>query len=322
MSVKFKDYYTILGIPKSASEEEIKKAFRKLARQYHPDVAQNKLTSEEKFKEINEANEVLSDPQKRAQYDELGENWNHPERGGSAPQNGFRGDARENSGVHFDGTGFSDFFEQFFGHSPHGSNPFNRPSEHSDSFSSAHRGRDIESHLLVSLDEILTGSTRTIQLQQFDLKTRKPSLQTLKVKIPPGVREGQLIRLAGKGEEGSGGGASGDLFLRVKFATHPDYQVKGFDLYYELELSPWEAVLGASIEIPAIDGLISLKVPAGTETGRQFRLRGKGLPSGAENRGDLFAMTTILVPSQISTDEKELWEQLAKKSTYNPRKPR
>lgn len=319
MSVDFKDYYTILGIPRTASDDEIKKAFRKLARQYHPDVAKNKSTAEEKFKEVNEANEVLSDPQKRAQYDELGENWNHPERRRSQPQNGYRGNSEEEAGVHFDGTGFSDFFEQFFGQRHHSSDHFDPSSGRSGSFSGPHRGRDIESHILVALNEIMSGSTRTIQLQQVDPKTRKPTLQTLKVKIPPGVREDQLIRLAGKGEEGMEGGPSGDLFLRVKFATHPDYQVKGFDLFYALELSPWEAVLGATIQIPTLEGLISLKVPAGTEAGRQFRIRGKGLPSRAEIRGDLFAVTTILVPSQLSADEKDLWEQLAKKSTYNPR---
>lgn len=320
MSVEFKDYYTILGLPRTASEDEIKKAFRKLARQYHPDVAKNKSTAEDKFKEINEANEVLSDPQKRRQYDELGENWNHPERRRSQPPRGSRVNSEEASGVHFNGTGFSDFFEQFFGHQYHDSETFGRSSDRSESFSNSHRGRDIESHMLVALDEILTGSTRTIQLQQIDPKTGKPTLQTLKVKIPPGVRDGQLIRLTGKGEEGIGGGASGDLFLRIKFATHPDYQIKGVDLYYNLELSPWEAVLGATIQIPTLDGLVSLKVPERTEAGRQFRLRGKGLPSREETRGDLYAVTTILVPSQLSAEEKNLWEQLAKKSTYHPQR--
>ena len=145
-------------------------------------------------------------------------------------------------------------------------------------------------------------------------------MQTLRVKIPPGVREAQLIRLAGKGQEGIGGGDSGNLYLRVKFAQHPDFRVRGIDLYYDLELSPWEAVLGATVHLPTLDGRVSLRIPAGTAAGRQFRLRGKGLPMGDGTRGGLYAIVSIQVPSDLTPEQKDLWEHLAKKSTFNPRK--
>ncbi|MES2309806.1 MAG: DnaJ C-terminal domain-containing protein [Verrucomicrobiota bacterium] len=320
MPIEFKDYYDVLGLSRNASDEEIKKAFRKLARQYHPDVAKNKATAEEKFKAINEAHEVLSDPEKRKKYDALGENWNHPERQASSSHGGFRGSSDEASEFHFNGTGFSDFFEQFFGNHGQPSGDFGRTSHRPNGAPIAQHGQDIEGNILVTLEEILHGSTRTIQLQHTDPKTRQSTLQTLRVKIPPGVREGQLIRLSGKGEEGMGGGDSGHLYLRVKFAQHPDYRIKGTDLYYDLELSPWEAVLGATIQISTLDGMVSLKVPSGTISERQFRLRGKGLPTGSTSRGDFYAITSIQVPSQITPEEKVLWESLAEKSKFNPRK--
>ena len=185
----------------------------------------------------------------------------------------------------------------------------------------ARRGQDIEGDILVTLDEILHGSTRTINLQRTDPRTGKSTMQTLRVKIPPGVREAQLIRLAGKGQEGIGGGDSGNLYLRVKFAKHPDFRVTGADLYYDLELAPWEAVLGATVQIPTLHGKVSLKIPVGTTTGRQFRLRGKGLPTtGDGTYGNLYALVSIQVPPHLTPEQKILWEQLAAKSTFNPRK--
>ncbi|MGA2631898.1 MAG: DnaJ C-terminal domain-containing protein [Terriglobia bacterium] len=321
MPVEFKDYYDVLGVARDASEAEIKKAFRKLARQYHPDVARNKTIAEEKFKEINEANEVLSDPEKRRKYDELGANWNRPERQSTQPQGGFGGGPEEGSEFHFDGTGFSDFFEQFFGSRGRPFGGFGRTGENGTGVAPfAQRGQDIEGDILVTLGEILHGSTRTIRLQRTDPRTGQSTMQTLRVKIPPGVREAQLIRLAGKGQEGIGGGDSGNLYLRVKFAQHPDFRVRGADLYYDLELSPWEAVLGATAHIPTLDGRVSVKIPAGTAAERQFRLRGKGLPTGDGTRGDLYAIVSIQVPSHVTPDEKVLWEQLAAKSTFNPKK--
>jgi curved DNA-binding protein len=318
MPVKFKDYYEVLGVARTASDAEIKKSFRKLARKYHPDVAKDKSTAEDKFKELNEANEVLSDPEKRRKYDELGANWNHPERQPAPPPGGFGGAPADGSEFHFEGTGFSDFFEQFFGSRGRPTGGFGQ-TRGAEAF--AQRGQDIEGDILVTLDEILHGSTRTINLQQTDPRTGQSSRQTLRVKIPPGVREGQLVRLAGKGQEGSGGGDSGNLYLRVKFAQHPDFRVRGADLYYDLELAPWEAVLGAAVHIPTLDGTVSLKVPTGTVAERQFRLRGKGLPAGNGTRGDLYVVVSIQVPAQLTPEQKALWEQLATKSPFNPRQP-
>ena len=319
MPVEFKDYYEVLGVPRTASDAEIKKAFRKLAHQHHPDVAKNKKTAEAKFKEINEANEVLSDPESRRKYDELGENWNHPERQQAPHPGGFGGEGDDGAGIHFDGTGFSDFFSQFFGRHGGATGGSGRAREDG-SHAFAQHGRDIESDILVTLDEVLHGSTRTLQLERTDPHTGKSTMQTLRVKIPPGVQEAQMIRVAGKGEEGSGGGDSGNLFLRVKFGKHPDFRVRGANLYHDLDLAPWEAVLGATVHIPTLDGMVALKITPGTSAEQEFRLRGKGLPASNGTRGDLHAVVQIQVPSKITTTEKTAWEQLAAASTFNPRK--
>ena len=320
MPVEFKDYYDVLGVARDASDAEIKKAFRTLARKYHPDVAKDKATAEAKFKELNEANEVLGDPDKRRKYDELGVNWDHPERQPASPQNGFGGDQQDGSQYHFDGTGFSDFFEQFFGGGGRQFGGAGRAGSNDRSGTPfAQQGQDIEGDILVTLDEALHGSTRTVALQRTDSRTGQATTQSLRVKIPPGVREAQLIRLAGKGKEGAGGGDSGNLYLRVKFAKHPDFRVLGANLYYDLELAPWEAVLGASVQIPTLDGTVSMKIPADTAAEKQFRLRGKGLPLGDGTRGDLYALVSIQVPLHVTPEERLLWEQLATKSLFNPR---
>lgn len=323
MPVEFKDYYAVLGVSRSATDAEIKQAFRKLARKYHPDVTRdkNKTQAETSFKEINEANEVLSDPDKRRKYDELGANWDRPER--QAPRRSGFGNAEDGSEFHFDGTGFSDFFEQYFGSRGHPFGGFGRagaPGTGMDGEVFAQRGRDVEGDILVTLDEALHGATRVIRMQRIDPRSGQSTVHTLQVKIPPGVREGQLVRLVGKGQEGVGGGDSGNLYLHVKFARHPDFGVRGADLYVELELAPWEAVLGATIHIPTLDGMVSLKIPAGTAADRQFRLRGKGLPTQGAKRGDLYAIVSIQVPSRLTPDQRVLWEQLAATSTFNPRK--
>lgn len=337
MAVEFRDYYAVLGVPRDASEADIKQAFRARARQYHPDVAKDKATAEDKFKELNEANEVLSDPEKRRQYDELGANWNHPERqapAGRGGRGGFGGGAPGGAGggYHFEGTGFSDFFAQFFGrHGQPGARPgggmggaapggFGRGAEPGwDGGAPGAPGQDYEDDIVVTLAEVVHGATRTITLQTSPAGGGPPTLQTLRVRIPAGVHEGQLIRLAGKGQEGQGGGAAGHLYLRVKLATHPDFRVRGSDLYYELALAPWEAVLGAAVQLPTLDGQASLKVPPGTTAERQFRLRGKGLPTGDGVRGDLYAVVTIQVPAATTPAEQALWTQLAAGSAYNPR---
>ena len=322
MPAEFKNYYDVLGVKKDASAEEIKKTFRNLARKYHPDVAKDKVTGEKKFKEINEAYEVIGDPENRRKYDQLGADWKHGQRQAPTSPGGFGGGHWGASEVHFDGTGFSDFFEQYFGGRDRPSGGFGPNwSYETGGKAVALRGQDIESDILVTLDEIMHGSTREIHLRRIDPRTGQSTMQTLEVKIPSGVREAQLIRLAGKGQEGFGGGEPGDLFLRVKLAQHPDFRVRGTDLYYDLELAPWEAVLGASVLIPTMDGTVSLKVPAGTRAGRQLRLRGKGLATRDGTRGDLYALVSIQIPTQPTAHEKKLWEQIAKKSTFNPRKP-
>jgi curved DNA-binding protein len=330
MPVEFKDYYATLGVPRDASEEDIKKAFRKLARQYHPDVAQDKKTAEEKFKEINEAYEVLSDPEKRKKYDQLGARWQ--EGPGAQPPPDWEGgawtgpDGAQTYEYHFDGTGFSDFFEQFFGRG-------GRHSGFEEAFRGgrraggttdaqfALRGSDIEGDILVTLDEVLHGSSRTISLQRVDPGTGQAQTETIKVRIPPGVHDGQSIRVRGKGGQGIGGGESGDLYLRVRLAAHPDFRVRGSDLYYDLDLAPWEGVLGSSVTVPALGGgRAKLRIPPGTNTGRQFRLRGQGLPKGKSGeRGDLYAVVVVQLPQHVSDDERALWEQLRRASTFNPR---
>src|ERR1700719_936390 len=328
MPIEFKDYYKILGIPKSASQDDIKKAFRKLDREYHPDVAKDKKGGEEKFKEINEAYEVLGDPQNRNKYDNLGPEGMEGAGFQGAP--GGRGRTRRSApgeeGVefHFDGTGFSDFFEQFFGRgSRFGSaNDFASPGlESTEEVGFARRGRDFESDILVTLEEALSGSERSISLQRIDRSTGQARTQTLKVRIPPGVHEGQAIRVAGMGEDGIGGGAPGDLYLRVRFAAHPEYIVRGSDLYYNLDLAPWEAVLGTRVIVPTLKDQVSVRIPPGADQGRQLRIRGRGLPIGRTDRqGDLYVVINIELPRQITDEERELWTKLSEISDFNPRK--
>lgn len=314
MAVEFKDYYEVLGVPRNASAGAIKKAYRKLAREHHPDTAKDKKGAEDKFKELNEANEVLSDPEKRRKYDEFGTNENHA---GPPPPRGAHGGRDDGGEVHFDGTGFSDFFEQMFGSRTRSRGGFNHAGDNGRG--AAQNGQDIEGDILVTLSEVLHGATRTIQLQRTEPHTGKATTQTLRVKIPVGVREGQKIRLPGSGQEGFGGGEAGHLYLRVTFAKHPDFRVRGANLYYDLELSPWEAALGATIQIPTLDGKASLKIPPCTVAEREFRLRGKGLPSTDGTNGDLHAVVSIQMPTELTPEEKVLWEQLAAASTFNPR---
>lgn len=315
MAVKFKDYYETLGVARTASADEIKQAFRKLARLYHPDVAKNKATGEVKFKEINEAYEVLGDPEKRKRYDELGPNWQE----GAAPPTGAGGFRRRTAApggetdFEFGGTGYSDFFESFFG----GGRGGFRGGGGERSF--AYQGRDVEADLLVTLAEALHGATRTITLRRGSEEGEPERRNTYQVKIPKGVREGQRIRLAGQGSAGTGGAAAGDLYLRVRLAQHPDFTVHDADLSYDLDLAPWEAVLGVQVKISTLDGTTSLRVPPGTAGGSQLRLRGLGLPRESGGRGDLYVVMHLKTPATVSPDEKLLWEELAAKSAFKPR---
>lgn len=316
MPVQFRDYYETLGVPKTANADEIRSAFRKLARKYHPDVAKDKKAAEEKFKEINEAYEVLSDPEKRKKYDQLGADWNQPggfqpppgwqQQQGQQPGGGFYQWGGDGGGVQFefDGTGFSDFFEAFFGggrgRSAFGGFGRGQPTEE--------RGADVEADIMVTLEEALHGSTRTVSLR----RAGSNKVENYQVKIPRGVHEGQRIRLRGQGEAGARGGKSGDLFLRVRLARHPDFSVEGNDLIHEVKIEPWQAVLGTELMVPTLEGKARLKVPPGTQGGQRFRLRERGLPGVSGKRGDLYVLAQINIPKKIAEREKQIWQELAK----------
>jgi curved DNA-binding protein len=324
MAVKFQDYYAILGVSRTATAEEIKLAFRKLARLYHPDVAKNKVTGEAKFKEINEAYEVLGDPEKRRRYEELGPNWQ--DSGSGSPNTGGATRRRTQSpggetDFEFSGTGFSDFFESFFGggRDGFGSRHPSAGRHGGDEGVFAQQGSDVEADLLVTLEEALRGSTRKVTLRRPASNGNADRTNTYQVRIPSGVREGQRIRLAGQGNTGIGTGSAGDLYLRVRLARHPDFSVQATDLYCDLNLAPWEAVLGVQATIPTLDGPTSLRVPAGTASGSQLRLRGLGLPRKDGTRGDIYATIRIQTPVSVTAEERVLWEQLAHLSPFKPR---
>ena len=330
MAVEFKDYYQVLGVSPRATDEEIRKAFRTLARKYHPDVAKDKKSAEEKFKAINEANEVLSNPESRRKFDQLGADWNTgaPPRpapgrsGGRSAGPATRGGPDE---FQFEGTGFSDFFEQFFGgHAgrSRGGSPFDGDAEASGAGESAAaaRGQDIRGDILITLDEVLKGAMRDISVRRTNARSGQVETETYHVRIPMGVQAGQSIRVPGKGGEGEGGGNSGDIYLRVRYAQHPDWQVRGADLVCPLDLAPWEAVLGTTVPVPTLEGTITLKIPAGTQQGHQLRVRGKGLPAGGGTRGDLYATVSIQVPAHVGKAEERLWQQLSAESPFHSRK--
>ena len=313
MAVQFRDYYETLGVAKTASADELKSAFRKLARTHHPDVAKDKKAAEEKFKQINEAYEVLSDADKRRKYDELGANWDRPggfqpppNRGGGSHRRGPNPFGGANGGgdeFEFGGTGFSDFFEAFFGvgrgHSASGGM--------GGQSAGAERGNDVEADIMVPLEEALKGVTRQVSLRRGE----SAKVETYQVKIPRRVREGKRIRLAGQGEAGERGGQSGDLFLRVRLARHPEFSVDGNDLVHEVKIAPAQAVLGTELRVPTLEGEAKLKLPAGTQGGQKFRLRGCGLPGLSSTRGDLYVAVQIQLPKELTDRERELWTELA-----------
>lgn len=321
MAVTYRDYYELLGVNRKATEKEIKAAYRKLARQWHPDLhtAKDKEKAEEKFKQINEAYEVLSDPEKRAKYDQLGANWKAGQDFQPSP---------DMDGFHFytgtGNSGFSDFFETIFG----GGDIFHQWN---------HRGRrgptpgqDIESELNLTLEEAYRGVEKNIQLSTRELCTvcngdglsknnichrcggtgMVKGMKTLAVKIPPGVHQGHRIRLKAQGGEGLNGGPPGDLYLKIALLQHPIFKVIGNDLETEAVIRPEQAVLGDQIPVPTLDGPVTMKVPPGTHSGQRLRLRGKGLPQ-KEGRGDQYVLVTIDIPKQLSPDEEQLYRQLS-----------
>ena len=322
MSAEFKDYYAALGVSRDASQDDIKKAFRKLARKYHPDVAGNQAGAEAKFKEINEANEVLSDPGKRKKYDRLGADWQNEEFASAARPGQGAGPDQE---FHFGGTGFSDFFEQYFS----GGSRYGFPHEdgpgpgHSQSGSPRpRRGSDIEGDILVTLEEAMQGTLRPISLQTLNRRTGQTETHTFQVRIPPGATDGRRIRVLGEGEPGQGGAPAGDLFLRVRHAAHPDFTSDGADILHELDIAPWEAVLGGEVVVPTLDGSIKLRIPAGAENGQKLRARSRGLPKGKTGeRGDFYVVLTVQLPATLTGEERSLWEKLRDVSTFQPRSP-
>ncbi|MCP5116106.1 MAG: DnaJ domain-containing protein, partial [bacterium] len=256
MAVQFEDYYKVLGVNRDASQDDIRKAFRKLARKYHPDVTKDKEGGEEKFKQINEAYEVLGDPEKRSKYDQLGANWDGRAGGGFNPPPGWGGGGGGGmEGFDFGGTGFSDFFEAFFGGSGGGGMPRGAGGFPGGGMGGMggmggaprpRRGADIEGSILVTLHEANEGSVREITLSRPDGSGR----ETLKVKVPKGVEDGQKLRVTGKGNPGAGGGPAGDLYLVISLARHPEFEVEGHDLVHELELAPAKLVLGGGVSVP------------------------------------------------------------------------
>ena len=296
----FKDYYKILGVEPTADDKAIKTAYRKLARKYHPDVSKEK-DAESKFKDVNEAYEALKSAEKRAEYDEIRKYGQHGQ-----PFQGPPGWQGRSSGGFEDNGDFSDFFSSIFGSRGGG---FGGQSGRS----AGRRGQDVEMELPIFLEETLSGESKPISFQIGGVS------KTLNVKIPAGVTDGERIRLKGQGGPGVGGGANGDLYLIVKFAPHPKFEVDGENLIINLPLAPWELALGAEVAVPTLTGKINLKVPAGSQNGQRMRAKGHGLLNKAGQRGYLFVQLKAVMPKSSDDEVKALWQELAQKANFDPR---
>ena len=321
----YQDYYKLLGVDRSADKDTIARAFKKLARKYHPDLNPGDKAAEEKFKEINEAYEVLKDPKKRQMYDQLGPNWQQGQQFSRADFNDIFGSGGNpfggfNSGnVHFDfknfgggasgaGADYSDFFQSLFGGMGGGFDPSGFGGAGYSSRRRMPRGADIETEISLPLEEIQRGGKRPLTLS-----SGRGGLKTLEVNIPRGFKDGGRLRLLGQGQPGPAG--AGDLYVTVHYQPHPVFTVEDKDLVCDVYVAPWEAVLGGSLKVPTLEGEVEIKLPAGTSSGKKFRLRGRGL--GAEGqRGDLFARVLIKIPAKSSEEELELWHRLAEISTF------
>jgi len=334
MAVKFQDYYEVLGVSRTATADDIKKAYRKLARKYHPDVNLGDNSAEEKFKQVGEAYEVLSDPEKRKRYDQLGENW----KAGTdfTPPPGWEGgrveygDFGDRFGAGRSAGGFSDFFETLFGsrRGPRAGAGF------------AMRGQDVEAAIELGLEEAHHGTTRTITLQTTavcptcngsGVREKQPCPtcrgagvvtrpKTLDVTIPAGVRHGSVIRLAGQGEPGTGNAAAGDLLLHVQLRPHALFHVLGEgDVEIELPVAPWEAALGTKVRVPTLEGAVDMTIPTGAQGGQRLRLRGQGMQRRGSGRGDQYVQLKLVNPPTLTENERALFEQLAAASHFNPR---
>ena len=313
----YKDYYAVMGVARDATQDDIKRAYRKLARKYHPDVSKE-ADAERRFKELGEAYEVLKDPEKRAAYDQLGSDW----RAGQD----FRPPPGWDAGFEFTGggytdadqAGFSDFFESLFGRGgPFRSAGFSRTSHASG------RGQDHHSLLEVGLEDAFNGATLSLQLRipEYDPYGRlSTKLRKLQVKVPRGVTDGKRIRLAGQGGAGVNGGPAGDLYLEVRIKPHALYQVEGKDVFLNLPITPWEAALGGKVKVPTLGGKVDLNVPAGARSGQKLRLKGRGLPVPGEAAGDQFVVLQIVTPPADTAARKAAYEKMAADMPFNPRK--
>ena len=294
--MKYKDYYKILGVERGASDEAIKKAYRKLARKYHPDVSKE-ANAKEKFQEVSEAYETLRDKEKRAAYDSLGSSF-RPGQDFRPPPDWFdRFGAGRTEDLH--GVDLGELFESM--------GLFGRAGRRRSR--GAFPGEDYEVPVRLTLEEAFRGTERTVQLDGRSFTAR----------IPPGATDGQRLRLRGKGGPGMNGGPPGDLYLQIALAPHPLYRVSGHDLEIEVPLAPWEAALGAEIDVPTLEGRVTMKVPPGSRAGQKLRLAGKGLPRPGGGAGDLYSLLTIAVPATLTDREKKLYEELRDTSRFNPR---
>jgi len=326
--MEFKDYYTILGVERDATQDEIKRAYRKLARKYHPDVSKE-ADAEVRFKELGEAYEVLKDPEKRAAYDQLGQNWQAGEE--------FRPPPDWDAGFEFSGGGytqedaaaFSDFFESLFGQrrgyrdagfGHAGFDPAGFAGGYRRSRSQALRGEDHHAKVMIELEDAYHGATRAITLQSAEVDAQgrvQPRQRTLNVRIPKGVKQGQRIRLGGQGGPGFDGGPAGDLYLEIEFQAHRRYRVEGRDVTLQLPVAPWEAALGATVQIPTPEAPVELKIPPGSNAGRRLRLKGRGIPG--EPPGDFYVVLDIVLPPADSESAKAAYRQLAEATAFDPR---
>lgn len=315
--MKYKDYYSTLGLERSASEDDVKKAYRKLARKYHPDVSKEK-NAEEKFKEVAEAYQTLSDKEKRAAYDQLGrhrpgEDIRPPP--GWETQFGRGGPGMD--GVDLGGIDLGDLFEMFGGRGRAGPG-FGRRT--GGNFSSP--GQDFEASTQLSLEDAARGTELNLELSTAEMTSdgrmqRVP--RSVRVRVPKGATDGQRLRVPGKGGPGLNGGPAGDLYLNISLRPHPLFRPSGHDLYIDLPIAPWEAVLGASVEVPTLDGRVALTIRPGSRTGQKLRVAGKGLAKPGGGAGDLYCVLTIVVPADVGEKEKDLYSELGKVSGFRPR---
>lgn len=303
--MQYKDYYNIMGLSRNASQDEVKRAYRKLARKYHPDVSKE-ANAEAKFKELGEAYEVLKDPEKRVAYDRLGSNWKAGED--FRPPPNWHQNFEFKSGNFADVGAFSDFFEQLFGHTGQ-----SRTEIHA-------RGQDSHAKIYIELEDSIFGVTRNISLSTPEINTQgfpQVKARNLNVKIPKGIKSGQHIRLAGQGEQGVGGGKTGDLLLEIAFNKHVLYRVSEADIYLDLPVTPWEAVLGAIIKIPTPEGKVDLKIPPNSKQGSKLRLKGRGIP--AKTPGDFFVVLQIALPPANTEQAKAIYRTMQQELDFNPR---